>query len=479
MKNRNRFVLFLLACLMPLAMTAQSNHWTPQTSGYEDYMSLTGVIQINGVEQQGTTLEVGAFCGTECRASAKAVLFPVTGRYVVFLTIYGNIGDQLTFKLYDHSQGMERNLQSPAAVTIGTNGLGSVTDPYVLNFTEPNYTITVSASPSNGGTVSGAGIYQDGSTCTLTATANTGYTFNNWTENSTVVSTNANYTFTVTGNRNLVANFTPITFHFITAGTWNNASNWSGGALPGANDEIFIDATCQLNMNATVSALTVSDGQSLTLQSGQTLTVTHTLINTATTGLIIEDGAQLVHASENVSAMVKKNITGYGTNRGKYALISNPLASTVNPELASIYHLTRGNYDLYDWLPSTPDNLEWRNYKDSDFMMLPDGYGYLYANQNGVELNFPGTLKPSDNRFGKSVSYDSGDSEHPGWNLIGNPFMCNAYLVNGNNEPLPYYRMNAAGNAFEVVAPGTPIAPMEGIFYKASGNGVVYFIRAD
>ena len=70
------------------------------------------------------------------------------------------------------------------------------------------YTINTTCSPSNGGTVIGAGTYQQGQTCTLTATANSSYTFTNWTENGNIVSTNANYTFTVTANRNLVANFT-------------------------------------------------------------------------------------------------------------------------------------------------------------------------------------------------------------------------------------------------------------------------------
>ena len=70
-----------------------------------------------------------------------------------------------------------------------------------------NYTISVSANPNNGGTVSGGGTYQQGQSCTVHATANTGYTFTNWTENGNVVSTNANYTFTVNGNRTLVANF--------------------------------------------------------------------------------------------------------------------------------------------------------------------------------------------------------------------------------------------------------------------------------
>ena len=80
---------------------------------------------------------------------------------------------------------------------------------FVANFTaQPqNFTITVSANPSNGGTVTGGGTYQQGQSCTVSATANNGYTFTNWTENSNVVSTNASYTFTVSGNRTLVAHF--------------------------------------------------------------------------------------------------------------------------------------------------------------------------------------------------------------------------------------------------------------------------------
>lgn len=71
------------------------------------------------------------------------------------------------------------------------------------------YTINVFANPTAGGTVTGAGTYQVGQSCTVTAIANTesGYTFTNWTEDNEIASSNANYAFTVTGSRNLVANF--------------------------------------------------------------------------------------------------------------------------------------------------------------------------------------------------------------------------------------------------------------------------------
>lgn len=61
-------------------------------------------------------------------------------------------------------------------------------------------------NPSQG-TVTGAGAYVYGQQCTVTAIANEGYVFINWTENGEVVSTDAVYTFMVTGNRELEANF--------------------------------------------------------------------------------------------------------------------------------------------------------------------------------------------------------------------------------------------------------------------------------
>jgi hypothetical protein len=72
---------------------------------------------------------------------------------------------------------------------------------------ELGYTITAMANPTEGGTISGTGIYVENETCTLTATPYPGYGFVNWTEDGMVVSTDATYNFTVTSNRYLVANF--------------------------------------------------------------------------------------------------------------------------------------------------------------------------------------------------------------------------------------------------------------------------------
>lgn len=88
---------------------------------------------------------------------------------------------------------------------------------YVAVFTINSYTISASASPSAGGSVSGAGTYNHGTSCTLTATPNTNYDFVKWTKNGTTVSTNPSYTFTVTGGGTYVAQFvqySPLTYSY-------------------------------------------------------------------------------------------------------------------------------------------------------------------------------------------------------------------------------------------------------------------------
>lgn len=70
-----------------------------------------------------------------------------------------------------------------------------------------SFMVSVTANPSQGGTVTGGGSYINGFPCTVTATVNEGYLFANWTENSEVVSNSPEYTFRVGEDHSLVGNF--------------------------------------------------------------------------------------------------------------------------------------------------------------------------------------------------------------------------------------------------------------------------------
>ena len=85
-----------------------------------------------------------------------------------------------------------------------------------------NHTITVSANPAEAGTVTGGGEFEETDEITVKAVANEGYEFVNWTEGETVVSTEANYSFEVLADRNLVANFIKKTISY----------ELNGGAFP-------------------------------------------------------------------------------------------------------------------------------------------------------------------------------------------------------------------------------------------------------
>ena len=131
--------------------------------------------------------------------------------------------------------------------TLTAGNTGDFSCNYIDDLTLSNtasYTITATANPTAGGSVSGAGTYTSGSTCTLRATPSSGYAFTNWTSGSTVVSTNATYSFTVNSNRTLKANF--VRTYTITA----TANPTAGGTVTGGGT-YNSGATCTLRATAT------------------------------------------------------------------------------------------------------------------------------------------------------------------------------------------------------------------------------------
>ena len=114
----------------------------------------------------------------------------------------GSGDESFTAEMTDLSQNTTYYVR---AYAVTRNG---ITYGNEVSFTTiPIWTIEATSNPMDGGTITGTGDYEQNAVCTLTAIANEGYIFANWTENGEVVSTDATYTFTVNMNRNLVAIF--------------------------------------------------------------------------------------------------------------------------------------------------------------------------------------------------------------------------------------------------------------------------------
>lgn len=122
----------------------------------------------------------------------------------------------------------------------------------VANFEENTHIVTTSVNPTGAGTTTGSGTYTRGDSVTVNATANLGYNFVNWTENGNEVSTNPQYTFTITNNRNLIANFEEVIYKYKISVCQYDTINDVGTILSFANSEEMTtpnpgEYTCKYN----------------------------------------------------------------------------------------------------------------------------------------------------------------------------------------------------------------------------------------
>ena len=241
--------------------------------------------------------------------------------------------------------------------------------------------------------------------------------------------------------------------------------------------------------NTTLASATIAADETYTVHSGATLNVTTSLTNAATSeawnNLVIKDGAQL-KTPNAVKGTIEKAITGYssysGSGVGGYYLLATPATMDACNETGmwpTGDQAAQANIDFYSF-DQRYEGAEWRNFKYgytyfAGPLCMNQGQGYLYANPNDVTLTLQtrGYVSPTspyeDHPFAATnaninvpMSYN-GSKPFAGYNLLGNPFTCNAYINRA------YYRMNDAGDAIIAAASATTaIKPCEGIFVLAA-----------
>jgi len=198
------------------------------------------------------------------------------------------------------------------------------------------------------------------------------------------------------------------------------------------------------------------------------LTANGSLVSADPTRFILENGAQLVHNSASVKATVKKTVTPPSTDDYGWYFIASPVTETVTPTAENGF--LNGAYDLYYYNEPTH---YWMNYEYSPFD-INHQKGYLYANEatNGTTLQFAGTLTPSNNSvIINNLSHSA--SSLNGFNLVGNPFACNATV--GED----FYVVNNTTGKVILASNTAEIAPCAGIFVKATENDAsVTFTKA-
>ena len=246
---------------------------------------------------------------------------------------------------------------------------------------------------------------------------------------------------------------------------------------------------------ANITTLTPGEANSVVVKDGGVLnanTITSTILPDNTTSLIIEDGGQVKCTSDFV-ATIKKNIVGYNNQKvndnGGYCLFATPLVGSANnivvPKVGESYLFEE--VDLYWFDGTAPDGLEWINAKAGEsyiygLVTLAPTHGYLYARANDGEVSVSANNVDKFSRTDQDIvveNLNSSDVTPFGrFNLIGNPYTCNAYLKQGGSY-IPFYKMNDTGDAIVGVAAGTPIKPCEGVFVCCTEPSTVTFTTTE
>ncbi|MDO9275603.1 MAG: ice-binding family protein [Lutibacter sp.] len=166
----------------------------------------------------------------------------------------------------------------------------------------PEFSVAVSSNPSIGGLTAGAGIFDQGTAVTVTAIPNVGYTFTNWTDNGIVVSTSANYTFVLIGDRTLVANYTlipPAQFAVNTSALPVAGGSTTGSGSFDVGSNVTVTATANVGytfVNWTLAGVQVSTNANYTfVLNANTTLVANFVVSTYTLNVTAQNGSVVIN----------------------------------------------------------------------------------------------------------------------------------------------------------------------------------------
>ena len=495
---KKNFVLIILSILFFGSMKAQ-NHYTPEGEVGTNVFGVWANVVLDGEVQTSNDIEVGMFYDDVC-VKTQRIRSYFNGQIpgAVNLSFAADAGTVVTFKLYNHA-ALEELVNCSFTTTTPDKDtiVGSPAERIDLEFA---HTYAIAASATEGGTVTGAGTYAHGVSVTLTATPSEGYNFVNWTENGEEVSTDAEYTFTVTGARTLVANFEKapygpaypwtvnpneysgngymVALVQINGVTITDGTNWEVGAFNGnhCNGVANMDNYSWVDTSDDPDTpydyylflmLYGSGGEQLDFylydrEAGETVEAVCDVTVTYTNDCEFGDFWEPYILNFVTTQTHTKDIIGYGDGDGHYYLIASPIGE-VNPN--EVGDMFKYPHDLYYF--DQNQELEWINIRDGNTNLVP-GKGYLYASKEDVTITFYGSgyNGSGDVVLVKDAS-DNPDGGFEGWNLVGNPFDTTAYITERG-----FYTMNVDGSEIIPVT-GNSVEAMEGIFVIAEEDGEI------
>lgn len=249
----------------------------------------------------------------------------------------------------------------------------SVYGTATVSITKDTYTISTSASPSNGGAVSGGGTVDKNGNVTLSASPYTGYQFVRWTQNGREVSTSTRYTVNnVTESMSFVAEFKQVNCKIHITSNHSYGGNITGDTTVPYGSDLTITATAnpgykfdgwyennsKVSDNASYKITSIKSDHTYTAMFNPNKYTVAASASPTGSGTITGTGS--FNQGDNVVLTAKAangyTFTGWFLNGTEYSKNSQITVSNINKDYSFVAYFTKNGVTTFNITSSTDSN---------------------------------------------------------------------------------------------------------------------------
>ena len=260
-------------------------------------------------------------------------------------------------------------------------------------------------------------------------------------------------------------------FKATTNNVWNEATNWSNGALPTSTDNVAVLSGAEVTLNTDATIVDLKIKANLKINLGKSLIVTGE----------VTGNDNKVYYKRNLTAiagdaegwhLVASPVSGETYNNA-YADAESLATSTTNTSLRGLGFYTTGATPPWSYLIDD----------DTNSGTFNSGLGYAMKRASSGQVKFIGNLNTDD----AGVTLTTGASQlSVGFNLLGNPYTSfinsQTFLSDNSNlsQQIWVWDQTGGGNySVKIPIDDFQIAPGQGFFVKFNSGTSINFAESN
>ena len=260
-------------------------------------------------------------------------------------------------------------------------------------------------------------------------------------------------------------------FKATTNNVWNEATNWSNGALPNSTDNVAVLSGAEVTLNTDATIVDLKIKANLKINLGKSLIVTGE----------VTGNDNKVYYKRNLTAiagdaegwhLVASPVSGETYNNA-YADAESLATSTTNTSLRGLGFYTTGATPPWSYLIDD----------DTNSGTFNSGLGYAMKRASSGQVKFIGNLNTDD----AGVTLTTGASQlSVGFNLLGNPYTSfinsQTFLSDNSNlsQQIWVWDQTGGGNySVKIPIDDFQIAPGQGFFVKFNSGTSINFAESN